>query len=105
GACDRRMDCSAVHRGMRLGEGPRVPHPRPGLCLWRGVHLASAGDGHPRSTDLAAITLAKMPMQNGWSRRSGGNALTMSWCLAVEPRPTARSDTGPGLAIQSNPRL
>src|SRR5437667_5709224 len=44
---------------MRLGEGSRVPHPRPGSCLWRGIHLACSGDGHPRSTDLAAIALAE----------------------------------------------
>jgi hypothetical protein len=41
---------------MRLGESSRVPHPRPGSCLRRGIHLACSGDGHPRSTK--AIVLA-----------------------------------------------
>ena len=58
-ASHRRMDCSTTHRGMRLGAGPTVPHPRSRPRIWHGGHAAPPDARHQRSTDLAALALAK----------------------------------------------
>jgi hypothetical protein len=56
---DCRMDCSSAHGGMWLGAGSTVPHPRSRSHLWRGRHPAPLGAADQRSTDIAALAVAK----------------------------------------------
>ncbi len=56
---DCRMDCSSAHGGMWLGAGSTVPHPRSRSHLWRDRHPAPLGAADQRSTDIAALAVAK----------------------------------------------
>ena len=58
---DRRMDCSADHRGVSLGRSARVSRARPGRRLWRGCEATSTRAGHSGSTNRTALALAKWP--------------------------------------------
>jgi hypothetical protein len=59
GASDRRVARSSAHRGVRLGAGSPLPDPGSGSGLRRGVHPTCSHHGHPRSTNIAAIAMAK----------------------------------------------
>ena len=46
GASDGRVDCAATYRGLRLGAGAEVHHPRSRKCLWRNIQTAASRHGH-----------------------------------------------------------
>src|SRR5258706_15197291 len=53
------MDRKSDHGSLRLGTNPSVSDPRSGWGLWRGLHPKTSINGHSRSTNVAAVTLAK----------------------------------------------
>src|SRR5258706_5143718 len=59
GASDLRMDRKSDHGSLRLGTSSPISDPRPGWGLWRGLHPKTSINGHSRSTNVAAVTLAK----------------------------------------------
>src|SRR6476659_6863415 len=58
-ASDRRMDRKSDHASVRLEAGPSLSDPRPGRGLWRSLYSKSSIHGHSRSTDVAALAMAK----------------------------------------------
>jgi len=70
----RRKDCASTHRGMRLGPGPAVAHPRSRPRLWRGGHAAPSDTRHQRSTDIAALSLARCNASSREDLRRGSSA-------------------------------
>src|SRR5271168_2159529 len=58
-ASNRGMDRKSDHGSMRLGTSSPLSDPRPGSGLWRGLHPKASINGHSRSTDAAALPLAK----------------------------------------------
>ena len=61
GTPDRRMDCPAAHRGLRLGTDAEVHRPRSRLALWRDFHPAASRHGHSRPANRAPIAMAEWP--------------------------------------------
>ena len=59
GASDRRMDRKSDHASVRLEAGPSLSDPRPGRGLWRSLYSKSSIHGDSRSTDVAALPMAK----------------------------------------------
>jgi hypothetical protein len=59
GASDLRMDRKSDHGSLRLGTSSPISDPRSGWGLWRGLHPKTSINGHSRSTNVAAVTLAK----------------------------------------------
>jgi hypothetical protein len=58
-ASNRGMDRKSEHGSMRLGTSSPPSDPRPGSGLWRGLHPKNAINRHSRSTDVAALPMAK----------------------------------------------
>src|SRR5258705_2197063 len=58
-ASNRGMDRKSDHGSMRLGTSSPLSDPRPGSGLWRGLHPKTAINRHSRSTDVAALPMAK----------------------------------------------
>ena len=48
-----------THASVRLGASSPLSDPRPGRGLWRGLHPKTSIHGHSRSTDVAALPMAK----------------------------------------------
>lgn len=53
------MDRTSANRGIPLGRGSSLPHPRSGSNLWRGRHTPIARHGHPGQAHCTSFTLAK----------------------------------------------
>src|SRR5229473_1527464 len=58
-ASNRGMDRKSDHGSMRLGTSSPLSDPRPGRGLRRGLHPKNAINRHSRSTDVAALPMAK----------------------------------------------
>src|ERR1700682_6192397 len=58
-ASNRGMDRKSDHGSMRLGTSPPLSDPRPGSVLRRNLHPKTAINRHSRSTDVAALPMAK----------------------------------------------
>jgi hypothetical protein len=58
-ASERRMDCPAIDRGMRVATGAPTYHSRPGSRLLRCLCPTASSDGHTRSTDRTILTVAE----------------------------------------------
>jgi hypothetical protein len=58
-ASNRGMDRKSDHGSMRLGTSSPLSDPRPESGLWRGLHPKTAINRHSRSTDVAALPMAK----------------------------------------------
>src|SRR5262245_56475437 len=58
-ASERRMDCPAIDRGMRVATGTPIYHSRPGSRLRRCLCPTASSDGHTRSTNRTTLTMAE----------------------------------------------
>src|SRR5665647_1782123 len=53
------MDRAPVNRGLPLGSGPALPHPRSGSDLRQHRHTTNARHGHPGQAYRTGLTLAE----------------------------------------------
>ncbi len=53
------MDRTPVNRGLSMGCGAALPHPRPGSHLRRRDHMPNARYGHPRQTHRVGLAVAE----------------------------------------------
>src|SRR5260221_14594555 len=53
------MDCTSANRGLSLGRGSALPHPRSGPDLWQRRHAPIARHGHPGQAYRASLALAE----------------------------------------------
>jgi hypothetical protein len=56
---ERPLDCPPTNRSVRLATGAAIYRSRSGLRLWRCRHPAASSNGYTRSTDFAAVAMAK----------------------------------------------
>ena len=59
GTPDCRVDRPPAHGSLRMGPGTNIPAARSRPGLWSGFHPAPARHGYSRSTNFAAVAMAK----------------------------------------------
>jgi len=72
---DCGMDRRSICRGLRLGTNSSISDPGSGWRLRRSLPPATSITGYSRSTNIAALTLAKTDTLNDSSAQSDGNVL------------------------------
>lgn len=72
---DCGMDRQSTWRGLRLGTNSSISDPGSGWRLRRSLPPATSITGYSRSTNIAALTLAKTDTLNDSSAQSDGNVL------------------------------
>ena len=56
---DCRVDRPPAHGSLRMGPGTNIPAARSRSGLWSGFHPSQARNGYSRSTNFAAVAMAK----------------------------------------------
>jgi hypothetical protein len=56
---ERRMDCSVIHRSLRLRMEPKLRCPRSRPGLWRDFYSAASCHGHSRPANRATLAMAE----------------------------------------------